>query len=87
MKTEKHPFSKVIHYGIGGTITPEKAEFTTLCKKVFKQGHDALMQSGYLGAQNTTCKPCRAKLYRQELIRIEAEKIMQEAKKRIELLK
>lgn len=48
-----------IHYATGGLITPEKSEFITLCGRKFPQGHDEIMQAGYLGAKNTTCKDCR----------------------------
>lgn len=51
-----------IHYATGGLITPEKAEFNTLCGRKFPQGHSEIMQSGYTGAQNTTCNDCRRKL-------------------------
>ena len=48
-----------IHYATGGLITPEKAEFSTLCGRKFPTGGSNLMQSGYQGALNTTCKDCR----------------------------
>lgn len=69
MKTEKHPYSKVIHFTIGGSIPGvelqekgHKIEFFTLCHRVFKQGDREIMQSGALGAENTTCKKCIKKL-------------------------
>lgn len=67
MKTEKHPYSTVVHYATGGFIDKPGtdqayAEFSTLCGRTFQQGHDQLMQSGYVGAQNVTCKICRKKL-------------------------
>lgn len=52
--------SNKIHYATGGLISPEKSEFSTLCGRKFPQGHDEIMQSGAYGAQNTTCKDCRA---------------------------
>lgn len=48
-----------IHYATGGLITPEKAEFSTLCHRKFPSGGSDIMQSGMIGAQNTTCKDCR----------------------------
>lgn len=48
-----------IHYATGGLITPEKSEFRTLCGRKFRQGHSEIMQSGYVGAKNVTCKDCR----------------------------
>jgi len=48
-----------IHYATGGLITPEKREFNTLCKRKFPTGGSNIMQSGYLGAQNVTCRDCR----------------------------
>lgn len=68
MRTEKHPFSRVVHYGTGGWVInahgkyPAKASFSTLCGRKFKQGHSKLMQSGAVGAKNTTCKQCKEKL-------------------------
>lgn len=62
MKTEKHPYSKVIHYGTLGLISEKETYFKTLCGRKFQQGHSELMQSGYCGAKNVTCKTCKAKL-------------------------
>lgn len=62
MKTREHPFSRVLHFAIGGMITPEKAEFRTLCGRKFKQGHSELMAGGAYGAGRTTCKVCKRKL-------------------------
>ena len=55
-----------IHYATGGLITPEKSEFSTLCNRKFSQGHSEIMQSGYTGAQNVTCKDCRKILDKQD---------------------
>lgn len=48
-----------IHYATGGLITPEKAEFGTLCGRKFSQGHSEIMQSGASGARNVTCSDCK----------------------------
>lgn len=53
---------KVIHYGTGGVITATSREFSTLCGRKFDNGSEEIMQSGYTGAQNTSCKNCKAKL-------------------------
>lgn len=51
-----------IHYATGGLITPEKAEFRTLCGRKFPKGTSDIMQSGYMGAKNVTCIDCRKRL-------------------------
>ena len=48
-----------IHYATGGLITPEKAEFSTLCNRKFPKGGSDIMQSGFTGATNVTCQDCR----------------------------
>ena len=55
-----------IHYATGGLITPEKSEFSTLCNRKFPTGGSEIMQSGYTGAINVTCKDCRKKLDQQQ---------------------
>lgn len=67
MKTEKHPYSKVIHFGTGGVIDKNGGSFTTLCGKTFKQGHDKIMMSGHWGATHCTCKTCKRILHVREL--------------------
>lgn len=64
--TEKHPYQTKIHFATGGSITPEKVEFRTMCGRKFKQGHSEIMDSGAWGATRVTCKACRHKLDEQE---------------------
>jgi len=64
-----------IHYATGGLITPERAEFSTLCKRKFPQGHSKIMQSGFTGAQNVTCKDCRKLLDYIQLRQSHIEKV------------
>lgn len=58
-----------IHYAIGGLITPEKSEFSTMCGRKFPKGTSDIMQSGYTGAKNVTCEDCRWRLDIQEPIK------------------
>ena len=51
-----------IHYATGGLITPERSEFSTLCRRKFPKGGSDIMQSGALGARNVSCEDCREKL-------------------------
>ena len=64
MKTEQHPYSTVIHYATGGVVDHEKntSDFSTMCGRHFRQGHSAIMDSGYSGVQRVTCKVCKTKL-------------------------
>lgn len=64
-----------IHYATGGLITPERSEFSTLCNRKFPKGGSDKMQSGYVGAQNVTCKDCRRILERGRRESERAEKI------------
>ena len=64
-----------IHYATGGLITPERSEFTTLCKRKFPRGGSDIMQSGYSGVQNVTCWDCRDRLAKAEYKRNRIEKI------------
>lgn len=57
---------KTIHYATVGVITAEKREFHTMCGRIFDNGSREIMQSGYTGALNTTCKKCRAVLDKSE---------------------
>ena len=64
-----------IHYATGGLITPEKSEFSTLCHRKFPRGGSDIMQSGYTGAQNTTCKDCRKILDEDRAAQVFLEKL------------
>jgi hypothetical protein len=79
-----------IHYATGGFIPGEalqkkgeKPEFRTLCGRTFDHGGKDLMQSGYSGAKNVTCKQCIDKLKIHERKEKEAIKIRKDAEKKI----
>lgn len=55
-----------IHYVVGGWTNNFKgkitSQWTMLCGKKFKNWDSKIMQDGYGGAENTTCKNCRKQL-------------------------
>ena len=64
-----------IHYATGGLITPKKGEFSTMCCRKFPKGTQDIMQSGFSGALNVTCKDCRKKLGYIDLRKLHIKKV------------
>ena len=47
-----------IHYETGASVTIDKVEIRTLCKKTFFKYDQTKFVSGFLGKKKLTCKNC-----------------------------